>query len=151
MFFLKELPTRQMMEFYAGRFGDMEVEKVASALAMMRQASLLIRRLESYFSEHGFSQLRFLILIVIDREPEREWLGTGEIADRLDVSKPVLVRTIAAMQADGLITVETDGADARLRRVRLTEAGKDRLTAILPGYFRIISAFMEERSCSAGG
>lgn len=42
---------------------------------------------------------------------------------RLDLDSGYLSRLLQALQADGLVVVETDGADARVRRVRLTAAG----------------------------
>ena len=68
MFFLKELPSRRIIESYTGGRAGVDGGAVERALRMMRNASLLIRALEAYFSEHRLSQLRFLVLIVIDRE-----------------------------------------------------------------------------------
>ena len=140
MFFLKELPTRSMVEGYAAKHDSLDVSAVQDALGFMRRASLMVRRLEAYFAEHGLSQLRFLVLIVIDREPERETLGIGEITDRLDVSKPVMTRTIARLVEGGLIAVEPDPNDARGKVVRLTAAGRAKLADVLPNYFVLLSA-----------
>ena len=140
MFFLKELPSRLMVEGYAERHDGLDVDAVQDALGLMRRASLMVRRLEAYFAEHGLSQLRFLVLIVIDREPERDGLGAGEIASRLDVSKPVMTRTIAHLVESGLITVRTDPSDARAKVVRLTALGRAKLADVLPDYFILLSA-----------
>lgn len=143
MFFLKDLPTRQMIDGYAGTYG-VAAETVAEGLAIMRRASLLIRRLESYFSEHGLSQLRFLFLIVIDREPDRDTLTVGEITERLDVAGPVIARTLRALVDDGLVTAVRDTDDARTKHVSLTGLGREKLNAVLPGYFAIIAEEMEK-------
>lgn len=68
MFFLKELPTRDILEQYHKRFPDMKVDMVENALLLMRQACILLRQLDEYFSKHDFSQLRFLIIAILDRE-----------------------------------------------------------------------------------
>lgn len=143
MFFLKDLPSRQMIEGYAGIHG-VSAETIASGLATMRRASLMIRRLETYFADHGLSQLRFLFLIVIDREPDRETLTVGEITDRLDVAGPVVARTLRALQEDGLVIVAKDSDDARVKHVGLTLTGRSTLTGLLPGYFAIIADEMRE-------
>lgn len=144
MFFLRELPTRQMLEGYRDRFPHMNVEAVEGAFQLLRRASVLMRRLDAHFAAHGSSQLRFLILVVIDREPQRDALTFGEIADRLDVSRPVITRTLRALSDEGEVVVEADGADGRSKRVRITRAGKGKLDAILPDYYRIIEAFMAD-------
>ena len=143
MFFLKELPSRQMIEGYADAYG-VATETIASGLAIMRRASLMIRHLENYFSSHGLSQVRFLVLIVIDREPDRETLTVGEITERLDVAGPVVARTLRALLDDGLVTQEKDAHDARIKQVGLTKIGRETLDALLPGYMAIIAEEMEK-------
>ncbi|WP_027856380.1 MarR family winged helix-turn-helix transcriptional regulator [Marinobacterium jannaschii] len=144
MFFLKELPTRQMIRGYAEQYPSADVDSVEQALKMMRQASLLVRRLETYFSHHGISQQRFLILIVLDREPERTSLLASEIAERVDVSRPVMTRTLRSLVDEHLITLSADTSDKRAKQVSLTEKGKTFLAEILPGYFSEIDKFMKE-------
>ncbi|WP_241233562.1 MarR family winged helix-turn-helix transcriptional regulator [Altericroceibacterium xinjiangense] len=131
-----------MIEGYAGLHG-VPAATIAEGLVIMRRASLMIRRLESYFADCGLSQLRFLFLIVIDREPDRDSLTVGEITERLDVAGPVVARTLRVLVDDGLVTAERDADDARTKHVRLTAAGRERLTALLPGYFAIIADEME--------
>ncbi|WP_444908482.1 MarR family winged helix-turn-helix transcriptional regulator [Microbulbifer sp. TRSA005] len=144
MFFLKDLPSQQMIEGYAKRFTVKDPTAVQGALTMMRDASLLLRELESYFTEHGTSQLRFLVMIVIDREPQRDSLLASEIAERIDVSRPVMTRTLKSMVEDELIAMEADSSDGRAKCITLTKNGKKFLQKILPGYFKAISKFMEE-------
>lgn len=141
MFFLKELPSRQMVAGYAEAH-DVPADAIADGLTLMRRASLLIRRLERYFADHRLSQLRFLILIVIDREPERDSLTVGEITDRLDVAGPVVARTLGVLVADGLVASDADRRDARVKHVRLTPDGHATLRRLLPGYFAIIADAM---------
>jgi len=143
MFFLKELPTREMLETYRKRFPDMNVDKVEAALVMLREASLLMRELDAYFAQHGLSQLRFLIMIVLDREVDGTRLMISEIADRLDVSRPVMTRTIRALIDDGLLAKNAGGKDGRTRLIRLTEEGRKTLDQVLPGYYRLIDRFMK--------
>ncbi|MBX2854367.1 MAG: MarR family transcriptional regulator [Rhodobacteraceae bacterium] len=140
MFFLKELPTLRMVEGYAAQHAELEVNSALHALQTMRQASDMVRRLEAYFARHDLSQLRFLALMVIDREPERDWLSMTEIADRLDVSKPVTTRTLGKLEKDGLLQISGDRKDARSKAVRLTEKGQTKLQEVLPEYFKLLSA-----------
>lgn len=154
MFFLRDLPTRQMLDGYREQFPEMDVAAVESALGLLRRASLLLRQLDAHFAAHDASQLRFLILVVIDREPDRQALSFGDITERLDVSKPVMTRALGALAADGLVTMAAHSADRRTMLVRLTAEGRAKLHAILPGYYRIIQAFMQgygDQTNAAGG
>ncbi|MGE4504922.1 MAG: MarR family winged helix-turn-helix transcriptional regulator [Desulfovibrionaceae bacterium] len=163
MFFLKELPTRRILEAYRERFPSMDVDAVGGALALLRRASVLLRRLDVYFAERGLSQLRFVILIVLDRESavapedfedlehpgnienrEHPGLNMGDIAERVDVSRPVLTRTVSAMEESGLVACRPSEEDARVRLVRLTDAGREALRGVLPGYYELLDAAMRE-------
>ena len=144
MFFLKELPTRRMIDAYTARHEGVESAVVSDALAMMRRASLLIRELDRYFAEHDLSQIRFLVLIVIDREEDRDSLSPLEISRRIDVSKPVTTRTLKGMVEDGLIEMRDDESDGRSKQVKLTKEGSLKLQSVLPGYFLTIMSFMTD-------
>lgn len=127
-----------MVQGYADRFDGVDPDKVLGTLRMMRAGSLLIRELEAYFALKDLSQLRFLTMILIDREPGRDDLRASEIADRLDVSRPVVTRTLQGLEKAGLVALSDDPDDARSRKVALTAAGQDKLSAVLPGYFAIL-------------
>jgi DNA-binding MarR family transcriptional regulator len=121
-----------------------KARKLENALSLMRQASLLIRLLEAHFVEQDLSQLRLLILIVIDREPGRHTLTIGEITDRLDVAVPVATRMLKSLGDAGLGTITLDRQDLRTRHVRLTLEGQDKLASVLPGYFLMIGDAMDK-------
>jgi DNA-binding MarR family transcriptional regulator len=142
MFFLRELPTRMMIDGYVSVTGVGDVDAVAQALSMMREASQLERQLDAYCNSHNLSQLKFHILIVIDREPDTDSLRQSEINQRLDISKPVLHRTVASLLKDGLLMRRDDPEDSRAHLLALTDKGKAVLASILPGYFEAISDFM---------
>lgn len=142
MFFLKELPTRQMLETYHKRFPKMNVESVETALNLLRKASLLMRELDTYFSSQKLSQLRFLVLIVLDREPSNDGLLASEVAARLDVSRPLTTRTLQTLKDGGLLEFTDHGEDGRAKLVTLTAKGRRTLHKVLPGYYRVIEEFI---------
>jgi DNA-binding MarR family transcriptional regulator len=144
MFFLKELPSRETLDRYHERFPDMQPEVIGEALHLMKKGSLLIRSLDEYFTGHGFSQLRYLILVVIDRQPDRDKMTVTELAANLDVSKPVMTRTLKGLAEDGFIDIAAHDKDRRVKLIRLTGAGRDKLAAILPGYYETIQNAMKQ-------
>ncbi|MGB3223648.1 MAG: MarR family transcriptional regulator [Desulforhopalus sp.] len=142
MFFLKELPSRQMLDAYKERFPQMYVEEVEAALNLLRRASVLLRLIEAYFTEHGLSQTRFLILVVLDRELEHDGLQAKGIADKLDISRPIITNTLKSMKEDGLLTIRAHAEDGRAKCIMLTDLGREKLYAVLPEYYSIIHDFM---------
>ncbi|PHR28540.1 MAG: MarR family transcriptional regulator [Desulfotalea sp.] len=143
MFFLKELPTKAMLDKYTSALTNHEKNSIAEAFSIMRQASLLVRSINTHFSANNLSQLRFLILIVIDREPDRTSLYAHEIASRLDVSRPVLTRTLKRLIEEGLLISTHDETDKRAKNISLTKKGMTCLSKVLPGYFNEINKLMK--------
>jgi len=135
-----------MIEGYVDRFSPGSEASIEQALIMMRNASVLVRRIDQYFAANGLSQLRFLVMIVIDREIDRNWLTQVEIAEKLDVSKPVMTRTVQTLLKAGFLKVEADERDRRSKRLSLTADGEAVLVDLLPGYFATIAEFMESRN-----
>ena len=56
-------------------------------------------------------------------------LTMGEVAERLLISPSTCTRVVERMVAAGLVDRRTDAADARIRHIALTPAGRGRLRA----------------------
>ncbi|WP_084420193.1 MarR family winged helix-turn-helix transcriptional regulator [Henriciella litoralis] len=139
MFFLKDLPTRDMIERYAathaaGRAGDIQ-----RTLNLMGAVSRLIRTLDAFFAAHDFSQLKFMILMVIDRELETDSLTFSQIASKIDVSRPVLSRTVASLLDAGFLLEQADKQDGRVRHLSISPDGRSKLETLWPEYFTLLT------------
>jgi len=144
MFFLKELPTREILENYHQKFPEMNMNAVQEALKLMHKACFLIRELDGYFASHDFSQLRFTITMVIDREPNTDSLTPGEITRKVGVSKPVMTRALKSLAKEGYAVIESHETDKRAKQVTLTDKGTKKLESILPGYYDLVERFMSK-------
>ncbi len=143
MFFLKDLPTKEMLNSYGEVFPDMKPDVVEKALILLRHASLLMRELEKYFAKHSLSQTRFIILILLDRQPGQDGLTAIELVSKMDISKTVISKTLHSLEKEGLVTASEHKHDARSKWLRLTTRGKHILHDVLPGYYGVINEFME--------
>ena len=145
MFFLTDLPTKEMIRRYCNQYQTASPDCIEQALSMMKRASQLMRELDRFFAQHDISQLKFLVLVVIDREPGRKKLFAHEIVKKLDISKPVLSRAVNSLFDKGLILVEKNEKDRRASEISLTVEGKAYLNAVFPDYFQLIHDFMGEQ------
>jgi len=134
-----------MVENYQTTFPELEPDTVLAALTMLRQASLLMRELERYFAQHGLSQTRFLILILLDRELNQDGLLATDLVDKLDLSKPVVSKTVNALKAQGYIESRPCHHDGRASWLQLTPAGRQVLYDSLPEYYQLIQLFMQQQ------
>ena len=72
-------------------------------------------------SRHGVRVGQNLVLEVLW---ETDGLTPGELADRLDVATPTIVKSATRMETTGLLTRRRDEHDARLVRLYLTERAR---------------------------
>lgn len=144
MFLLTDLPTREMIAQYQDEYPILEPDIMLDALSMLREASLLLRSLENYFSRHDLSQTRYLILILLDRELKQDGLLSSDLAQKLDLSKAVISKTVTTLIEQGFITAHPCSQDKRAKWLRLSEKGQAKLREVLPGYYELIQKFMKK-------
>ncbi|MEX0370369.1 MAG: MarR family winged helix-turn-helix transcriptional regulator [Tateyamaria sp.] len=139
MFFLKDLPSTEMIEAVTADVPDVDAQHVQTVLSHLRSASVLMRDIEAYLRGHGLSQTQFLAMMMIVREPDRTSLSAAEIARRLDVSKPVLSKALGTLMDKRLLQIaHTQPADQRQTQLSLTDQGETAFSQVLPGYFALL-------------
>ena len=141
MFFLEELPDVRMLKGFAERFPEMEIDATAACLRLLRVASRLIRNLEAHFSQHGLSQARFLVLVVLERTAEKHLMPV-EIAKQMGISKKNTARLLNFMEGDKLIRRASHDTDGRASVITATPKGRNLLEKALPGYYRVLNQAM---------
>jgi DNA-binding MarR family transcriptional regulator len=148
MFFLEELPGPEILEGFATRFPEMEVDSTTACLKLLWLASHLIRDLEIHFTNHGLSQARFLALIILERTPEKQLMPV-EMARQLGISKKNTARVLSFMEKDNLVSRASHESDGRASIVAITPKGSKLLAEAMPGYYRVLNRAMKPLNAEA--
>jgi MarR family transcriptional regulator for hemolysin len=91
-------------------------------LTLFTRASKLLRgATDDAMSRHGVRVGQNMLLEVLW---ERDGLTPGELAERLHVATPTVVKSATRMEGVGLLTRRPDPNDARLVRLYLTKQGR---------------------------
>jgi len=91
-------------------------------IALFTRASKLMRgAADAGMGRHG---VRVGQNLLIDELVEDDGLTPGELAERLHVTTPTIVKMAARMEATGLLTKRRDATDARLVRLHLTDRAR---------------------------
>jgi MarR family transcriptional regulator, organic hydroperoxide resistance regulator len=97
-------------------------------LSLFTRASKLMREAaDEAMSRHGVRVGQNLVLEVLW---ETDGLTPGELAERLHVATPTVVKSATRMEASGLLTRRRDEHDARLVRLYLTKQAQSVRNAI---------------------
>ncbi|MGH7633851.1 MAG: MarR family winged helix-turn-helix transcriptional regulator [Gemmatimonadaceae bacterium] len=77
----------------------------------------------------GLSIAQASPLVLIEHH---DGIRQGELADRLDIEGPTLVRTVTHLESMGLVTRQADPADQRARTLHLTASGSALASRLRP-------------------
>ncbi|HWG53044.1 MAG TPA: MarR family transcriptional regulator [Gemmatimonadaceae bacterium] len=91
-----------------------------TALGPIRQSVRRIMDRELGRLGLSIAQASPLVLIA-----QHDGIRQGELADRLDIEGPTLVRMVTHLESMGLVTRQADPADQRARTLHLTAGGSD--------------------------
>jgi DNA-binding MarR family transcriptional regulator len=117
-------------------------------LHAQRAARALARRFDAAFRPLGLTSGQFSLLNALNR-PSPPTLG--EVAEVLGMDRTTLTAALKPLERGARITIEADGRDRRLRRLRLTDKGAALLAAATPIWIAEHAALERELPVSGDG
>ena len=107
----------------------LEVRDCCLCLHAQRAARALARRFDEVLRPTGLTNQQFSLLMALNR-PEPPTMAP--VAELLGLDRTTLTAALKPLERRGLLLVETDAADRRSRRLRLSEEGHAVLLHALP-------------------
>ncbi len=98
-------------------------------LQVQRAARVLARRFDDAFRPIGIKSGQFSLMMALNRS-DRPRLG--EVAELLSIDRTTLTANLKPLERRGLVIVQGDAGDKRIRRLVLTAAGKAVLAKARP-------------------
>ncbi len=141
MFFLLDQPSQNEFEALSSRYDKMEISSTRALVKLLRTGSDLLAGFEKLLGTYGLSQGRFLILVVMNRNPEKE-ITPSLLAEKIGVTRATMTGLIKSLEKDRLIGRNMIESDRRRQCLKLTPGGIRVLEAILPDYYGRISRLM---------
>ena len=106
-----------------------EVRDRCLCFRAQRAARALARRFDNAFRPFGITQGQFSLMMALNR-PEPPTIG--EVAPFLAMDRTTLTAALKPLTRRGLVIISSDEADARTRRLSLTDEGRALLAEALP-------------------
>ncbi|MWD28221.1 MarR family transcriptional regulator [Aquicoccus sp. SCR17] len=107
----------------------LEVRDRCLCLALKRAARRVARRFDEAFRPYGLTNGQFSLLMSLNR-PEGPRLG--DLVPLLGMDRTTLTAALKPLERRGLVESLPDEADARARRLGLTQDGRALLKQVLP-------------------
>jgi DNA-binding MarR family transcriptional regulator len=99
--------------------------------ALRRAARRLSQSYDTALAPEGLGVSQYAVLGTLAKR-SGEAPTVGELAERLGLDRTTLAHNLRPLERDGFIRLTADRSDGRLRRVVLTEAGRDKRERCLP-------------------
>lgn len=142
LFLLRDLPTHEGIHEHADRHHGTEPQAIELWLVLLRVGSDVFVRFEEFLNEHGLSQGRFTVLMLLNCSAAEGLASPSDLSASAGVSRAAMTSIIDGLEKEGLVSREAHPHDRRKLGVRLSADGAALLDRILPGYFRGIAEQM---------
>jgi DNA-binding MarR family transcriptional regulator len=132
---MPNVPRLEVLEAKARRYPDMD-PVACEAYLMLRQVGDAMRAsLEKRLAAEGISHGRFMLLIVLDREPDQP-LAASELAEQAGVTKQTITSLLDGLERDQYVDRNPHPQDRRSVVVTLLPRGRELLERIMPPMYR---------------
>lgn len=138
---LKDLPDKTILNRFAERYPQANVESVLAFLKILQVGTDLSLALNHYLASYDLLQGRWWVLILLMREPDKR-TTPSQLATKAGVSRATMTGLLDGLFKDQLISREHARGDRRQVEIRLTAAGQAKLDAVMPGYYERVNALM---------
>lgn len=130
---IKEMPSYQTLLERAERYPSLDIQVCEAYLHVVRTGTILHHCAERHLASLGLSYGRFMILCLLQREPEP--IPVCKLAEMAGVTTPTVSAVLSGMVRDGLVRREEDSTDRRVVRIALQPEGLKILDDVLPSLF----------------
>jgi DNA-binding MarR family transcriptional regulator len=121
--------TDWLLESWQRERPDLDVAPLAVLSRVTRLARHLDRERRAAFAEHGLERYEFDVLSALRRAGSPYELTPGQLVRQTLVGSGTTTNRLDRLQSRDLIDRRPDPEDGRIRRVRLTDRGRDRVDA----------------------
>jgi DNA-binding MarR family transcriptional regulator len=100
-------------------------------LAARKRSREITRRYEAALREYGLKATQFTVLAALYQAGA---IAISELAGYLSLERTTLTRVASVMEAQGWVRIDVDTEDKRVRRLTITETGREKLKSAYPAW-----------------
>jgi MarR family 2-MHQ and catechol resistance regulon transcriptional repressor len=116
-----------------------------TAIGLLSEAFVgLSARLSCQIAKFGLSMIEFEVLLRLGRSPDGQ-LRMTDLSAQTSLTASGVTRVVDRLERDGYVARTACPTDRRSLYTVITQAGLDRLTAILPGHVELIDEWFTGR------
>jgi DNA-binding MarR family transcriptional regulator len=137
----------EILDQWARERPDLDASPIGLIGRLHRLADVLNAELRTVFAEAGLGDGDFDVLVTLRRHGAPYELTPGELGASTMVTSSAVTKRIDRLERAGLVTRTVSNADARSRRIRLTEQGVALVDGLMARHVaneaRLVSGFTD--------
>jgi DNA-binding MarR family transcriptional regulator len=138
----RDIPNPAQIAALERRYGCVDGAACEACILLLHTANDVVGAFATHLSSHEVSQGRFIVLMMLNREPEKHFMPS-QLAEMCCVTKATMTGLVDGLERDGLVTRHPSQDDRRATFVSLSPAGLALLDRILPPHFERVAALMQ--------
>ncbi len=138
---LKDLPDKAILEKFASRYPEVDINAVMQFLHLLGVASELSVGLDNFLRRYDLLQGRWWVLILLMRE-DSFISSPSKLAEQSGVSRAIMTGLLDGLAREGLIQRIVDEKDKRQTQIKLTKKGQQKLDEVMPDYYQRLGQLM---------
>ncbi len=138
---LKDLPDKAILEKFASRYPEVDINAVMQFLHLLGVASELSVGLDNFLRRYDLLQGRWWVLILLMRE-DSFTSSPSKLAEQSGVSRATMTGLLDGLAREGLIQRIVDEKDKRQTQIKLTKKGQQKLDEVMPDYYQRLGQLM---------
>lgn len=139
---LADLPRYECLLAAAECYPSLEPSAIDAFLHLLRTADLVSQERDRFLKPRHISQGRFTVLMLLHRCCQGS-VSPADLAEKAGVTRATMTGLIDTLERDGMVVREADAHDRRTIHLRLTPQGQNLVEALLPDWFRCVSAMIQ--------
>ncbi len=138
---VKDLPDKAILEKFASRYPEVDINAVLQFLHLLGVASELSIGLDKFLSRYNLLQGRWWVLILLMRE-DNFISSPSRLAEQAGVSRATMTGLLDSLARESLIERIVDEKDKRQTQIKLTKKGLKKLDEVMPDYYQRLGNLM---------
>lgn len=135
------MPDKAILEKFASRYPEVDINAVMQFLHLLGVASELSVGLDNFLRRYDLLQGRWWVLILLMRE-DSFISSPSKLAEQSGVSRATMTGLLDGLAREGLIQRIVDEKDKRQTQIKLTKKGQQKLDEVMPDYYQRLGQLM---------
>lgn len=146
----RDLPNPEQIAAMERRYGCVDGGACETFVRLLQTTNDVIDAFCTHLSAHEISQGRFIVLMILNREPETPVMPS-QIAELCGVTKATMTGLVDGLESDGFVARHPSPGDRRATLVGLSPKGRELLDRVLPPHFARVTALLSDLDSSERG